>query len=185
MSEYLNINLLWALLCLFVLVISLGLNSSGAPGNWIMLGKSGDIFFPKLNKDNLVNFKEITEDFFQASGRGVVHSESEEEAKRLSYKIKDSDPYPVYYFESETSGEKPIEEFYTNEDLVDMNLYTGLGVISNSLKRSISEIEVVLDVLKAKIESFDCDKNSIIQALNKLIPSFNHIETGKSLDQKM
>ena len=37
MSEYLNINLLWALLFLLILVISLGLNASGAPGNWIML----------------------------------------------------------------------------------------------------------------------------------------------------
>ena len=38
MLEYLNINLLWALLCLSLLIISLGLNASGAPGNWIMLG---------------------------------------------------------------------------------------------------------------------------------------------------
>ena len=40
MNEYLNINLIWALLCVLVLVISLGLNASGAPGNWIMLGVS-------------------------------------------------------------------------------------------------------------------------------------------------
>ena len=40
MNEYLNINLIWALLCVLVLVISLGLNASGAPGNWIMLGAS-------------------------------------------------------------------------------------------------------------------------------------------------
>ena len=38
MNEYLSLNLLWALMCLSILVISLGLNASGAPGNWIMLG---------------------------------------------------------------------------------------------------------------------------------------------------
>ena len=38
MDEYLNINLIWALLFILLLVISLGLNASGAPGNWIMLG---------------------------------------------------------------------------------------------------------------------------------------------------
>ena len=38
MHEYLNLNLLWALLFVLALVISLGLNASGAPGNWIMLG---------------------------------------------------------------------------------------------------------------------------------------------------
>lgn len=37
MTEYLNINLIWALLFLLLLIISLGLNASGAPGNWIML----------------------------------------------------------------------------------------------------------------------------------------------------
>ena len=38
MHEYLNFNIFWALLCILFLVISLGLNASGAPGNWIMLG---------------------------------------------------------------------------------------------------------------------------------------------------
>ena len=38
MEEYLSFNLLWALLCLLMLVISLGLNAFGAPGNWVMLG---------------------------------------------------------------------------------------------------------------------------------------------------
>ena len=30
-----------------------------------ILGKSGEIYFPKLNENNLVNFKEITERFFK------------------------------------------------------------------------------------------------------------------------
>ena len=38
MQEYINFNLLWALLCILTLVISLGINALGAPGNWIMLG---------------------------------------------------------------------------------------------------------------------------------------------------
>ena len=37
MNEYIHINLFWALFCILLLVISLGLNASGAPGNWIML----------------------------------------------------------------------------------------------------------------------------------------------------
>ena len=41
MNDYLNINIFWALLCLFILVVSLGLNASGAPGNWIMLLVAG------------------------------------------------------------------------------------------------------------------------------------------------
>lgn len=37
MQDYLNINLFYALLCLSALIISLGLNAVGAPGNWVML----------------------------------------------------------------------------------------------------------------------------------------------------
>ena len=40
MQDYLTFNLFWALLLILVLVISLVLNASGAPGNWIMLGFS-------------------------------------------------------------------------------------------------------------------------------------------------
>ena len=50
MQEYFNINLIWALLCVLVLVISLGLNASGAPGNWIMLGVS--VFYSWLMPDS-------------------------------------------------------------------------------------------------------------------------------------
>ena len=35
--EYLSVNLIWALLFLLILIISLGLNVTGAPGNWLML----------------------------------------------------------------------------------------------------------------------------------------------------
>ena len=41
MHEYLSHNLIWAVICLFFLIVSLGLNASGAPGNWIMLGVAG------------------------------------------------------------------------------------------------------------------------------------------------
>ena len=38
MDQYININLLYALFCILLLIVSLGLNASGGPGNWIMLG---------------------------------------------------------------------------------------------------------------------------------------------------
>jgi FlaA1/EpsC-like NDP-sugar epimerase len=150
-----------------------------------MLGQSGDIFFPKLTEEHLVNFKDITEDFFKESGRSVIHCRSEYEAKKISSCMKESDPYPIYYFKTETSGEKPVEEFYTSEDLVDLESYSGLGVISNSIKRSLSETNKVLEDLKLGLQSSSCEKNDIIDALNHLVPNFKHIETGKSLDQKM
>ncbi len=150
-----------------------------------MLGSSGDIFFPKLDEDELLNFKDITEIFFENSGRHVIHCKSEKEAKSLSVNLDDSEPYPVYYFKSETSGEKLYEEFYTDRDLVDMNSFSSLGVIKNSVRRPLVEIENNLKNLKSLLKLPDCNKESIVQALKKIVPDFQHIETGVNLDQKM
>ena len=85
-----------------------------------ILGNSGDVFFPKLNNHQLVSFKDITERFFKVSNRSVIHCESEKEAKKLASNLKDNDPYPIYYFNSNTSGEKLYEEFYTKNDTVEL-----------------------------------------------------------------
>ena len=150
-----------------------------------MLGSSGDIFFPKFDEDQLINFRDITEDFFEASGRGVIHCRSEDEAKSLSVNLNDSDPYPVYYFKSETSGEKLFEEFYTKQDIVDMSSFSSLGVIKNSIQIPVQQIENTLEQLKELMQSSECDKATIVDALKKILPDFQHMETGKNLDQKM
>ena len=80
-----------------------------------ILGNSGDIYFPKLNENQLVNFKTITEDFFNYLKKDMKVCESETEAKELASKINDDSSYPVYFFKTDTSGEKLYEEFYTSE----------------------------------------------------------------------
>jgi FlaA1/EpsC-like NDP-sugar epimerase len=150
-----------------------------------MLGNSGEIFFPKLDDEEMTYFKEITEDFFNQSNREIVLCNSDEEAIEKSRNLKPTDPYPVYFFESDTSGEKLYEEFYTETDLVDQKTFTSLGVIKNARKLPKSEIEETLVELKALMDSGNYDKSTIVELLQKYIPDFHHIETGKTLDQKM
>jgi|TARA_B110000902_G_scaffold261017_1_gene334989 FlaA1/EpsC-like NDP-sugar epimerase len=150
-----------------------------------ILGNSGEIYFPKLDKKQLVSFKSITELFFKASGKAVSHCLTENEAKEKAASLENTDPYPVYYFKSETSGEKLFEEFYTENDTVDLKSYVGLGVIKNAVKLTTHEVEQSLNELKKVIDSSNCDKAGIVKALKKYLPGFDHIETGKNLDQKM
>ncbi|TYB69469.1 NAD-dependent epimerase/dehydratase family protein [Bizionia saleffrena] len=150
-----------------------------------MLGNSGEVFFPKLATEEMAFFKTITLDFFKASGRTIIECESEDEAKTLSLTTTEKDPYPVYFFDTDTSGEKLFEEFYTDSDAVDTNTYSSLGVIKNARKLPKDSINVTLLELKALMDSGDYDKNAIVGLLQKYLPDFNHIETGKSLDQKM
>lgn len=150
-----------------------------------MLGKSGEIFFPKLDEEEQVYFKAITEDFFKASKREITLCQTEDEARMLASNIDESKPYPVYFFGSDTSGEKLYEEFYTETDEVNLDQFESLGVIKNARKLPLEQIELCVSDLKSLMNSGDYDKQIIVENLKKYIPDFQHIETGKSLDQKM
>jgi FlaA1/EpsC-like NDP-sugar epimerase len=150
-----------------------------------MLGNSGEIFFPKLDEEEQVYFKTITEDFFKVSNREIKLCASEDEARKLARKLSEKDPYPVYFFGSDTSGEKLYEEFYTEKDEVDLIQFDSLGVIKNAPKLPLNHIEMCIFDLQNLMKSGNYNKQSIVDSLKKYIPDFQHIETGKSLDQKM
>lgn len=150
-----------------------------------ILGESGDIYFPKLSEKQLVNFKSITEDFFKYLKKEIKICKSEKEAKEIAPKLSDDSSYPVYFFKTDTSGEKLFEEFYTSEDEVNFDLYESIGVVTNSLKPSFSEMEFTITEIETLFKRESYSKEDIIKIMNKILPNFNHIETGKTLDQKM
>jgi FlaA1/EpsC-like NDP-sugar epimerase len=150
-----------------------------------MLGKSGEIFFPKLEEEEQVYFKTITEDFFKASNRKIVICNSDQEAIKKVQNLTESVPYPVYFFSSDTSGEKLYEEFYTDDDEIDLQQFESLGVIKNARKLPILDIEICVSDLQQLMNSGNYNKQDIVERLKKQLPDFHHIETGKSLDQKM
>jgi FlaA1/EpsC-like NDP-sugar epimerase len=150
-----------------------------------ILGSSGDIFFPKLNEDQLVNFKDITLDFFKYLNRDIKICHSESESKEVANLMDEDSSYPCYFFRTDTSGEKLYEEFYTNDDKVILNNFESIGVITNSKKSSHLEMNSVINDLITLFDSHKNRKEDIINSINIILPSFKHIETGKSLDQKM
>ena len=151
-----------------------------------ILGETGDIFFPKLEEKQMINFKEITESFIKELGYEVDLCANEEQARSKSLTItKDTIKYPVYYFKTDTSGEKLFEEFYADNDIVDLNSFNSLGVIKNSVKKNISDVETMLDRLRQSLKKESYTKEDIVNMISEFIPDFHHIETGKSLDDKM
>jgi FlaA1/EpsC-like NDP-sugar epimerase len=150
-----------------------------------MLGESGQIFFPKLEEEEQVFFKDITIDFFHASDREIQLCNSEKEARQIAQELNESNPYPIYFFDSDTSGEKLYEEFYTEIDELDLNQFDSLGVIKNARKLPLEHIELCVSDLQSLMNSGNYNKQLIIESLKKHLPDFQHIETGKSLDQKM
>lgn len=151
-----------------------------------ILGASGEIFFPKLKEEDMMTFSEIGDRLLHANGYISHRCSSEEEARALIQTLlTSSKEYPVYYFPSDTSGEKSFEEFYTQEETFDLNRFKQLGVVSDVRKKSIEEVNQICNNLRSVFEKVNVTKAEIVEAFGNIIPNFQHIETGKSLDQKM
>ena len=93
--------------------------------------------------------------------------------------------WPVYFFESDTSGEKAFEEFYTPGEVLDMDKFVNLGVVKNAKRRGLEEIDEIFRALKKLFEGQEVTKAKVVEVLKDYLPNFEHIETGKGLDQKM
>ena len=147
------------------------------------LGDTGNIFFPKLDfhKDQIY-FKDIALDYLKEEGLEAVYMNSEKEAKE--YDIDSNlGRYPIYFFKTDTSGEKTYEEFFTEEEDYDIKKYDSLGFINTSkVQISFKEVETDFD---AVFSNLDSGKLDIVKIIKKYVPDFMHIETGKHLDQKM
>jgi FlaA1/EpsC-like NDP-sugar epimerase len=147
------------------------------------LGDSGNIFFPKLDfhKDQIY-FKNIALDFLKENGFEPVLVKSEKEAKSFDL-AGNPGKYPIYFFKTDTSGEKTYEEFYTEDEDYNVDEYDSLGFIKTK-EESISFEEVRKDFDEV-FDNPDSTKANIVTVIKKYVPDFEHIETGKHLDQKM
>ena len=147
------------------------------------LGKSGNIFFPKLDfKKDQIFFKDIALDFLTQQGFKPYFAKSEKEAKEFNFD-NHNDKFPIFFFKTDTSGEKTYEEFHTDKEEYNIDKYHSLGFISSgdiriSFEDLISDFEYAFNMNNS-------DKSNLIHVISKYIPSFNHVETGKNLDQKM
>tara|TARA_B100001027_G_C15977479_1_gene202614 strand:- start:50 stop:487 length:438 start_codon:yes stop_codon:yes gene_type:complete len=145
------------------------------------MGESGDIFFPKFDfyKDQIL-FKDITLKLIDYLGMKAKIFTNEKKALKNNCEFP---YYPIFFFNSNTSGEKKYEEFYSTNDTVCLENYSSLGIIKNSYKRTSAKL--LLDDFRQLFLKSDVNKQSIIKLIKKYVEDFEHIETGNSLDQKM
>ena len=151
-----------------------------------VLGAPGDIFFPELDEPRMLTFSTIADALLLDMGYTPAPCASEDEAREAAARRSPGDStWPVYYFASETSGEKPFEEFFTADEEVDHARFDSLGVIAGSTLNDVASIRATITELRTLFASPDLHKGAIVDTLTRLVPSFQHVETGKSLDAKM
>ena len=152
-----------------------------------ILGESGDIIFPKLRAEQMRTFDGIAVAFLAAyGGFEADRCASEEEARSKARELREgSKHYPVYFSPSSTSGEKSYEEFYVEGEDIDWNRFNQLGVVKLAQPPSPAPVLAMIEKLETAATSSSATKEQIVTILTELIPNFEHLETGKSLDQKM
>lgn len=151
-----------------------------------MLGRDREIFFPDLKPDmDLLTFSEIAVRFLAQLGYEAVSCETEAEARSLAAEGLSGNKWPCYFFDSDTTGEKPVEEFYAPEDELDLSRYQDIGVILNAFPDEDELISRFLAQLESLRERGSWTKQELLELMQGAVPELDHQEKNKYLDARM
>ena len=154
----------------------------------IVLGRDREIFFPDLDAaTDLLTFAEIAIRFLEANGMTPVLVDSEDEARGRAEELIAQRRWPCYFFASDTSGEKPFEEFYAPEDAIDWSRFGDIGVIARPVPDAAVAARAAdfLAGVTALRHARQWSKKDLVTLIATACPELDHIDTGRSLDHRM
>lgn len=151
-----------------------------------ILGENRDIFFPKMSEAlQLTKFSDIAVNYLNALGFTPYECSSEDEARDRAPELIAKKQWPVYFFGSDTTGEKSYEEFFTDAETLDMERFENLGIIKSELDFDAAQLAHFLKTVGDIRAGDTWEKGPIVDLFNAMIPNFNHMETGRYLDGRM
>lgn len=151
-----------------------------------LLGDNRDIFFPKLSEDlHLITFSEIAVKYLKMMGYEPHMCASEDEARELVDTLPQEGKWPCLFTESDTTGEKDFEEFYTEAEILDLDRFENLGIVKSNLDFDDGKLDHFMGRIKEMRASLNWTKDDLVNLFLDLLPEFEHKETGKYLDSKM
>ncbi|MHA6636973.1 UDP-N-acetylglucosamine 4,6-dehydratase [Citrobacter farmeri] len=151
-----------------------------------IFGDNRDIFFPKLSEAlHLISFADIAVLYLKQRGYEPYICESEDEARELAKTLPAQRKWPCLFTSSDTTGEKDFEEFFTEEETLDMERFINLGIIKNEPLYDPALLTHFEEKIQEMKMSLEWNKEDIVKLFFEMIPDFGHKETGKYLDSKM
>jgi FlaA1/EpsC-like NDP-sugar epimerase len=151
-----------------------------------IFGENRDIFFPKLSKNlHLISFADIAVKYLAEIGYEPYLCETEEEARSNVDALIVQKKWPCLFTASDTTGEKDFEEFFTDNETLDMDRFHNFGIIKNEAEYDSSKLDNFTKQIGDMKSNLSWNKDSIVALFHNMIPNFGHKETGKYLDSKM
>lgn len=151
-----------------------------------IFGENRDIFFPKLSEAlHLISFSDIAIKYLIQLGYEPAICKSEEEAREWVKTSSTKGKWPCLFTDSDTTGEKDFEEFFTDKEELDMARFENLGIIKNLPVYDEERLDLFEQEIAHMKEKCEWTKEQIIDLFFRMIPDFGHKETGKYLDGKM
>jgi len=151
-----------------------------------IFGENRDIFFPKLSESlHLISFADIAIEYLKDKGYEAHICATEDEARELINTLPEQGKWPCLFTDSSTTGEKDFEEFYTDEETLDMDRFENLGVIKNSPEFNENQLNNFSNTMHGFKSNMKWTKKEIVSEFFKMIPKFDYYDNGKYLDGKM
>ena len=132
-----------------------------------------------------MTFSKIAIRYLQERGFAPYECKTEGEARERAEELIARKQWPCYFFESDTTGEKDFEEFFTEKETLDMDRFQNLGIIKNKANFSSSMLDNFVKMIHELRAQKVWEKAPIVDLFNEMIPDFDHKETGKYLDGRM
>ena len=152
----------------------------------LILGEKNEIFFPNNSSIiKLLKFDEIAKNVLKTQNYLPYVCESEDEARFKTNELIGDGKWPCYFFVSDTSGEKEYEEFYMENEELNLKKFKEIGIVIPKPKSFDIDIDNFFQEINFLEKKKTWSKKEILQIFNKLLPEFNHLEKEQNLDQKM
>lgn len=151
-----------------------------------LLGENLDIFFPKLNDElHLLKFSDIAKKYIILKGYTPYECDSETEARESMSELLKENKWPCYFAQSDTTGEKSVEEFFTKNEVLDLLRFENLGIVKNEYVQKDDLLYLFTNEIVQMRQKRNWNKQDIVDLFYKMIPDFEYLEVGKYLDSKM
>ncbi|SDH73658.1 UDP-N-acetylglucosamine 4,6-dehydratase [Winogradskyella thalassocola] len=152
-----------------------------------IFGENNDIFFPQMNEQlHSISCADVAINYITALGYEPYLCDNEDDARQLAKTLPKSGKWPYLLTKTDTTGEKESEEFYTAHEILDLNRFKTLGIIKNELNIDRGDkLKLFSESINKLKANKSWTKEDITQLFHKILPNFNHKETGKYLDHKM